>query len=132
MLANIHYLLGGVSNNNNNEVQKIPIVNALLTFTAALYRNSSHDRMIPLLTSHFDLTEMKDAKNTLCREVNKQFSNRKSTDMRSEKTAHAIDICEIIRKLDVTDMPLFVMDSVSFANLPRINAEDVSYVNCCC
>ena len=118
----------GVSNNNNNEVQKITIVKALLTFTATLYRNSSHDRMIPLLTSHFDLTEMKYAKNTLCREVNKQFSNRKSTDMRSEKTAHAIDICEIIRKLDVTDMPLFVMDSVSFANLPRINAEDVSYV----
>ena len=103
-------------------------MNALLTFTAALYRNSSHDRMIPLLTSHFDLADMKDAKNTLCKEVNKQFSNRKSTDMRSEKTAHAINICEIIRKLDVTDMPLFVMDSVSFANLPRVNAEDVSYV----
>ena len=82
----------GVSNNNNNEVQKIPIVNALLTFTAALSRNSSHDRMIPLLTSHFDLTEMKDAKSTLCKEVNKQFSIRKSTDLRSEKTAHAIDI----------------------------------------
>ena len=56
----------GVSVNNNNEVQKIPIVNALLTFTEAIYRNSSHDRMIPLLTSHFALTEMKDAKNTLC------------------------------------------------------------------
>ena len=25
-------------------------------------------------------------------------------------------------------MPLFVMDSVSFANLPRMNTEDVSYV----
>ena len=79
----------GVNGNDDNTrtVQKVPIVNALLTFTAALYRNSSHDRMIPLLTSHFDLTEMKDAKNTLCNEVNKQFSNRKSTDIRSEKTA---------------------------------------------
>ena len=26
--------------------------------------------------------------------------------MRSEKTAHAIDICEIIRDFDVTEMPL--------------------------
>ena len=118
----------GVSNNNNNDVQKVPIVNALLTFTAALYRNSSHDRMIILLTSHFDLTEMKDAKTMLCNEVNKEFGKRKSSDLRSEKTAHAIDICEIIRDLDVTDMPLFVMDSISYANLPRVNAEDVSYV----
>ena len=34
----------------------------------------------------------------------------------------------MIRKLDVNEMPLFVMDSLSFANLPRMNAEDVSYV----
>ena len=118
----------GVSNNNNNDVQKVPIVNALLTFTVALYRNSSHDRMIILLTSNFDLTEKKDAKTMLCNEVNKEFGKRKSTDMRSEETAHAIDICEIIRDLDVTDMPLFVIDSISYANLPRVNAEDVSYV----
>ena len=70
----------GVSNNNNNDVQKVPIVNALLTVTAALYRNSSHDRMIILLTSHFDLTEMKDAKTMLCNEVNKEFGKRKSSD----------------------------------------------------
>ena len=71
---------------------------------------------------------MEDAKTTLYNEVNKEFRKRKSTDMRSEKTAHAIDICEIIRDLDVTDMPLFVMNSISYANLPRVNAEDVSYV----
>ena len=64
----------------------------------------------------------------MCNEVNKQFNNRKSTDIRSEKTAHAIDVCDMIRKLDVNEMPLFVMDSVSFANLLRMNAEDVSYV----
>ena len=100
---------------------------ALLTFTAAIFRNSSYDRIVPLLTSHFDLTEMKDAKSTLCNEVQKQFQNRKSSDMRSEKTAHVIDICDIFREIDVTDMPLFVMDSVSFASLLSINAEDVSY-----
>ena len=118
----------GESENNNNAVQKVPIVNALLTFTAAIFRNSSYDRIVPLLTSHFDLTEVKDAKNTLCNEVQKQFQNRKSSDMRSEKNAHVIDICDIFREINVTDMPLFVMDSVSFASLPRINAEDVSYV----
>ena len=118
----------GESENNNNAVQKVPIVNALLTFTAAIFRNSSYNRIVPLLTSHFDLTEVKDAKNTLCNEVQKQFQNKKSSAMRSEKTAHVIDICDIFREIDVTDMPLFVMDSVSFASLPRINAEDVSYV----
>ena len=65
-------MAAGVSNGNNNNVQIVPIVNALLTITAALYRNSSHDRMIILLTSHFDLTESKDAKKTLCNEVNKR------------------------------------------------------------
>ena len=69
----------GVNGNDDNTVRKVAIVNALLTFTAALYRYYTHDRMIPLLTSHFDPTEMKDAKNALCIEVNKQFSNRKST-----------------------------------------------------
>ena len=56
----------GESENNNNAVQKVPIVNALLTFTAAIFRNSSHDGIVPLLTSHFDLTEVKDAKKILC------------------------------------------------------------------
>ena len=65
-------MAAGVSNGNNNNVQIVPIVNALLTITAALYRNSSHDKMIILLTSHFDLTESKDAKKTLCNEVNKR------------------------------------------------------------
>ena len=82
----------GESENNTNAVQKVLIVNALLTFTAAIFCNSSHDRIVPLFTSHFDLTEVKGANNTLCKEIQQQFQNRKSSDMRSEKTAHVINI----------------------------------------
>ena len=41
---------------------------------------------------------------------------------------HNTDICEMIGKLDDNNMPLFVMDSISFARPPRVNTEDVSYI----
>ena len=119
---------GGSTDGNDDTDVKIPIVSALLTFTVAIYRNSTHDRIVQLLTSQFDIDEMKNAKKILCETVDKEYRKRKNTDMRSEKMAHALDICEIIRSIDDTNMPMFVMDSISFASLPRITAEDISYV----
>ena len=119
---------GGSADGNDDTDVKIPIVSALLTFTVAIYRNSTHDRIIQLLTSQFDIDEIKNAKKILCETVDKEYRKRKNTDMRSEKMAHALDICEIIRYIDDTNMPMFVMDSISFASLPSITAEDISYV----
>ena len=119
---------GGSTDGNDDADVKIPIVSALLTFTVAIYRNSTHDRIIQLLTSQFDMDEIKNAKKILCETVQKEYSKRKNTDMRSEKMAHALDICKIIRSIDDTNMPMFVMDSLSFASLPRVTAEDISYV----
>ena len=119
---------GGSTNGNGEADNKIPIVRALLTFTAAIYRNSTHDRIVQLLTSQFDIDEIKNAKKILCETVQKEYKNRKKTDMRSEKTAHAIEICDIIRSIDDANMPMFVMDSISFASLSRVTAEDISYV----
>ena len=116
------------NNGDNNNIACVPIVSALLTFTVAIYRNGSHDRVIQLLMSEFNINEIKEAKNILCDVAKQPFHKRRTTDTRSEKTAHLVDICEIITKLDDNNMPLFVMDSVSFARLPRVNAEDVSYI----
>ena len=47
-----------------------------------------------------------------------------------KKVAHIRDIVDIIRKLDRdSTMPLFVVDAIGLAKLPRINAEDISYVS---
>ena len=119
---------GDDNNGDNNNNACVPIVSALLTFTVAIYRNGSHDRVIQLLMSEFSIQEIKEAKNILCDVAKKPFHKRRTTDARSEKAAHLVDICEIISKLDDNNMPLFVMDSVSFARLPRVNAEDVSYI----
>ena len=119
---------GGSTNGNGEADNKIPIVSALLIFTVAIYRNSTHDRIVQLLTSQFDIDEIKNAKKILCETVQKEYKNRKNTGMRSDKTAHAIEICDIIRSIDDANMPMFVMDSISFANLPRVTAEDISYV----
>ena len=44
--------------------------------------------------------------------------------------AHAREIVDILRNLDrESRIPLFVVDGVGLAGLPRINAEDISYVS---
>ena len=126
----------GVQNNNgddnnngdNNNNACVPIVSALLTFTVAIYRNGSHDRVIQLLMSEFNIHEIKEAKHILCDVANIEYQSRRNTDTRSEKAAHLTDSSEMIGKLDDNNMPLFVMDNISFARLPRVNAEDVSYI----
>ena len=53
-------------NGDNNNNACVPIVSALLTFTVAIYRNGSHDRVIQLLMSEFNIYEIKEAKHILC------------------------------------------------------------------
>ena len=50
--------------------------------------------------------------------------------IRSEKVAHIRDIIGILRNLDKDNkLPLFVIDAVGLAKLPKINAEDICYVS---
>ena len=56
--------------------------------------------------------------------------NRQDSAKRTEKTAHAFDIVEILKKLDTNKkIPTFVIDSFDLAKLPRINTEDITYVS---
>ena len=87
---------GDNNNGDNNNNACVPIVSALLTFTVAIYRNGSHDRVIQLLMSEFNIHEIKEAKHILCDVANIEYQNRRNTDTRSEKAAHLTDICEMI------------------------------------
>ena len=93
----------GGSNNNNAGDERIPIVSALLTFALAIYRNASYDRIIQLLMSQFSEEEIKCSKQILCDAIKVTFQKRNNSDMRSEKTAHTTDICDMIRKIDTED-----------------------------
>ena len=75
--------------------------------------------------SEFSIDGIKQSKHILCDVSKVTYQNRNSSNLRSAKAAHTADICDILSTLD--NMPLYVMDSVSFARLPRINVEDVSY-----
>ena len=56
--------------------------------------------------------------------------NRQDSAKRTEKTAHAFDIVEILKKLDKNkETPTFVIDSFDLAKLPRINTENITYVS---
>ena len=114
--------------NDNNVCQ--PIVNGLLTFTISLVHNSTDVKITELLVKHFDGTEIKDAKCMLCDVARVDYQIRQDSINRSEKVAHVRDIIEILRKLDKDNkLPLFVIDAVGLAKLPKINAEDICYVS---
>ena len=58
------------------------------------------------------------------------YQIRQDSINRSEKVAHVRDIIEILRNLDKDNkLPLFVIDAVGLAKLPKINAEDICYVS---
>ena len=114
--------------NDNNACQ--PIVNGLLTFTISLVHNSTDVKITELLVKHFDGTEIKDAKCMLCDVAKVDYQIRQDSINRSEKVAHVRDIIERLRKLDKDNkLPLFVIDAVGLAKLPKINAEDICYVS---
>ena len=113
--------------NNRNPCQ--PIVNALLTFTISILHNSTDPKLVDIIGRYFDIEQVKDAKMMLCDAGNIQYKKRQDSELRTEKMAHIRDIVDVLRKLDRDNsMPFFVVDSVGLAGLPRINAEDISYV----
>ena len=77
----------------------------------------------------FSSDEIKDAKSILCDASNVEFKNRTDSQNRLAKMAHVNDIVEQLRKLDRSNaIPFFMVDATGLALLPRINAEDISYV----
>ena len=103
-----------------------PIVNALLTYVVSIMKNATNPRLVEVISKYFSSDEIKDAKSILCDASNVEFKNRADSQNRSVKIAHVNDIVDQLRKLDRSNaIPFFVVDA---AGLPRINAEDISYV----
>ena len=85
------------NNNGDQNINRGPIVSALLTFAVAIYRNASQ----------FGMDEIKQSKHILCDVSKVPYQNRNSSNLRSEKAAHTADICDILNTLDNDNMPLF-------------------------
>ena len=116
------------SGTNINQCQ--PIVNGLLTYLISMMNNSTDPKLVEVTGRYFDLGQVKDSKSLLCDVAHVPFKKRQDIESRTEKVAHIRDIVDIIRKLDRdSTMPLFVVDAIGLAKLPRINAEDISYVS---
>ena len=78
--------------------------------------------------SKFSIDEIKQSKHIFSGVSKDPYQKCISSNMRSEEAAHTADICDILSTPDNDNMPLFVMDSVSFARPPRINAEDIRHI----
>ena len=119
--------------NNSTKPDNNPqlIVNALLTFIISLLHSAaSSNRLVEIICKFYDNDEIKNAKCLLCDVSNMKYENRQDSAKRTEKTAHAFDIVEILKKIDKNkEIPTFVIDSFDLAKLPRINTEDITYVS---
>ena len=126
-----------VDNTNNNgdsdrrDEDNCPIiVNALLTFVMSIIRNSTDPKLVDLMGRYFDLQQVTDAKSILCDAAELQFRRRQDSENRVEKMAHIRDIVDMFRRLDRENaVPFVVVDSIGLASLPKLNAEDISYVS---
>ena len=110
-----------------NRSENNPIVNSILTFCVSILLNSTQKKIIELISTHFCVDEIKQAKTVLCDLVNEEFQERRSTDLRTDKYAHSQDMVNILKKIDKKCMPYFVIDSYGLVKLPRINPEDLSF-----
>ena len=88
--------------------------------------NSTQKEIIELISTHFCVDDIKQAKTVLCDLVNDKFQERRSTDLRTDKYAHSQDMVNILKKIDKKCMPYFVIDSYGLVKLTRINPEDLS------
>ena len=86
-------------------------------------------KLVDVIGRYFDLEQVKDSKSLVCDTASLPFKRRQDSETRSEKMAHIRDIIDMLRKLGRDDkIPLFVVDAVGRSRLPRINADDISYV----
>ena len=115
----------------NDEGETTPkqlIMNPLLTFTISVLFNGAAKNVIELISTHYGIDEIKEAKTLLCNTVHKQYDKHRSTIARSEKYAHTEDIVHILQELDKDELPCFVIDSMGLTKLPKINAESFGYI----
>ena len=132
-MSNEDVFVHSMSDDDNDAQQKCTtcqsIVNGLLTFVISIMHNSTDPKLVDVIGRYFDLEQVKDSKSLLCDAASLSFKRRHDSESRSEKMAHIRDIVDMLRKLDRDDkIPLFVVDAVGLSRLPRINAEDISYV----
>ena len=113
--------------NEGETTPKQLIMNPLLTFTISVLFNGAAKNVIELISTHYGIDEIKEAKTLLCNTVHKQYDKHRSTIARSEKYAHTEDIVHILQELDKDELPCFVIDSMGLTKLPKINAESFSY-----
>ena len=132
-MSNEDVSVHSMSDDDNDAQQKCttcqPIVNGLLTFVIFVMHNSTDPKLVDVNGRYFDLEQVKDSKSLFCDAASLSFKRRQDSESRSEKMAHIRDIVDMLRKLDRDDkIALFVVDAVGLSRLPRINAEDISYV----
>ncbi len=126
------------TNNNNadennpvpmNNDTRPPIVDALMTYVISILHTCTDPKLVELMGRYFCYDDVKNAKHLLCDAGGATYHNRRDSEKRVEKMAHIRDIVDILRNLDRTNnIPFFVVGSIGLAGLPRINAEDISYV----
>ena len=62
----------------------IPIVNSILTFCVSVLFNSTQKNIIELISTHFCVDEIKQAKTVLYELMNEPYQERRSTDLRTD------------------------------------------------
>lgn len=108
------------------------INNAVLTFCMSCISNSTKEHTISLISDYYCEEEIKSAKQLLCDKFTKTFKIRKTTSGRSQKTAHSIDMHDILVELEQDDKistTSFVVDAIGLMRIPRIRPEDITYVS---
>ena len=95
-----------------------------------MMNNLNDPKLVEVTGRYFDLGQVKYSKSFLCDVAHVPFKKGQDGESRTEKVSHIRDIVDIIRKLDRdSTMSLFVVEAIGLATLPRINAEDISYVS---
>ena len=83
--------------------------------------------IIELISTHFCVDKIKQAKTVLCDLVNEEFQEHRSTDLGTDKYAHSQDMGNIVMKIDKKCKPYVVIDRYGLVKLPRINPEDLIF-----
>ena len=106
--------------------------NAVLTFLMSCISNSTKEHTISLISDYYCEEEIKSSKQLLCDKFDKAFKVRKTTSGRSQKTAHSLDMYDMLIELEQDgkiSTETFVVDAIGLMRIPRIRPEDITYVS---
>jgi len=114
------------TNDNEREI----IINTLLTYACYSISSATADNTRTLMSSHFTIDEICDAKDLLWSRCNLgETINRKNTKVRTASVAHIGDILDALYSLDMMKkMPLFVIDPSGITRLPHGNPESINVI----